>query len=353
MYASRVGADGVYQEKGGGNLNNKKVSVCLPFYNIEPYVSRCLDSVLGNTYQNLEVICVNDGSTDGTSALLHEYAKKDPRVIVIDKENAGLVSARQAAIGIATGDFLSFIDGDDWVHPQFFEVLLTVQEKTGAEAVVCNYASCAEFTEPHEIEADKVPFQVADNLSLLNDWHARTHIWGRIYSRKLSPHTVVPRNINMGEDTAFNLSFLCSEQDACVARVAEALYYYFQREDSIVHTVSHADKIDVALFFVEQYDAIKNTDKYGIVLHEILRNMLTYRYLTSFSGDQNSIRKACRSIYDFCKENWAGSFSAKEKVKYSILYYCPFVYRLFRIITDPTMLDWERAEKKRQQERAE
>ena len=65
----------------------KKISVCLPFYNIEPYVSRCLDSVLDNTYQNLEVICVNDGSTDGTSALLHKYAKEDPRVIVIDPQD--------------------------------------------------------------------------------------------------------------------------------------------------------------------------------------------------------------------------------------------------------------------------
>lgn len=66
--------------------SSKKISVCLPFYNIEPYVMRCLDSVLGNTYQNLEVICVNDGSTDGTSTLLHEYAEKDSRVIVIDQK---------------------------------------------------------------------------------------------------------------------------------------------------------------------------------------------------------------------------------------------------------------------------
>lgn len=66
--------------------SSKKISVCLPFYNIEPYVRRCLDSVLGNTYQNLEVICVNDGSTDGTSSLLHKYAEKDSRVIVIDQK---------------------------------------------------------------------------------------------------------------------------------------------------------------------------------------------------------------------------------------------------------------------------
>ena len=333
-------------------MNNKKVSVCLPFYNIESYVNRCLDSVLGNTYRNLEVICVNDGSTDGTSALLHKYAKKDPRVIVVDKENGGLVSARQAASDIATGDFISFIDGDDWVHPQFFEVLLTVQEKTGAEAVVCNYAACVKFTEPHKIDADRVSFKVSDNLSLLNDWHVRAHLGARIYSRKLSPKIIVPYNINMGEDTAFNLSLLCSKQDVCVARISEALYFYFQREDSIVHTVSHAGKIDVALFFVEQYGAIKDTDKYGIVLHEILKNMLTYRYLMSFSNDQDSIKKTCRSLYGFCKENWSKSLPVKEKMKYSILYYCPFVYRLFRIITDPTMLDWERAEKKRQRKKA-
>lgn len=84
--------------------SSKKISVCLPFYNIEPYVRRCLDSVLGNTYQNLEVICVNDGSTDGTSSLLHEYAEKDSRVIVIDKKTEvlfrreTLLSLRQRAI---------------------------------------------------------------------------------------------------------------------------------------------------------------------------------------------------------------------------------------------------------------
>lgn len=331
----------------------KKISVCLPFYNIEPYVSRCLDSVLDNTYRNLEIICVNDGSTDGTSALLHEYAKKDPRVIVIDNENGGVSFARQAAIDIATGDFLSFVDGDDWVHPQFFETLLTVQEKTGAEAVVCNYATCSVFTESNKIEVDKVSFHVADTSILLDDWHIRTHIWGRLYSRRLLSKIILPPSIKIGEDTAFNLLLFCSKQNTCVARVTEALYFYFQREDSIIHTVPHAGKIDVALFFVEQYTAIKDTDKYGIVLHEILRNMLAYRYLMSFSGDQDSIRKTCRSIYAVCKRNWVSSFPVKEKMKYSILYYCPFVYRLFRIITDPTMLDWERIEKKRQQEKVE
>lgn len=100
---------------------NKRVSVCIPFYNLESYVNRCLDSVLGNTYQSLEVICVNDGSTDRTSKLLHKYAEEDSRVIVIEKENGGLVSARKAAMDVATGEFISFVDGDDWIHHQFLK----------------------------------------------------------------------------------------------------------------------------------------------------------------------------------------------------------------------------------------
>lgn len=331
-------------------MNNKKVSVCIPFYNLEAYAGRCLDSVIGNTYQNLEIICVNDGSTDGTSALLHEYEQKDSRIIVIDKENGGVVSARQVAIAIASGDFIAFIDGDDWVHPQYFEVLMTVQKKSEAEVIICDYVACANFAELHEIQADAVLFKTVSNESLLNDWHARTHIWSRIYSKELLPKITVPHNITMGEDTAFNLLCLCGKQDTRAARVAEALYFYFQRENSIVHTVSHAQKIAVSLFFVEHYNEIRANDKYSIVMHEILKNMLSYRYLMSFSDDWDFVRKTCKSIYTFCKENWEKSFSIKEKVKYSVLYYCPGLYRLFRIVSDPTMRDWERAERKQGQE---
>lgn len=188
--------------------HSKKISVCIPFYNIEPYISRCLDSVLSNTYQNLEVICVNDGSLDGTSALLHAYARKDPRVIVIDKENGGIVSARNAAINVATGDFISFIDGDDWIHHQFFEVLMSVQEREIADVVICGYERCTDIVHGAEIDRD-IASTLADTATLLNDAHARTHIWGRIYAKELIPKQISSPDIVMGEDTAFNLLFLC------------------------------------------------------------------------------------------------------------------------------------------------
>ena len=207
----------------------KKISVCIPFYNIESYVSRCLDSVLGNTYQNLEVICVNDGSSDGTSALLHTYEEKDPRVIGIDKKNGGIVSARNSAIDAATGDFISFIDGDDWIHHQFFEVLMSVQKQTFADAVICGYEKCTDIVQDIEISKEVVS-TLADTAALLNNAHARTHIWGRIYAKELVSKQAGASDIVMGEDTAFNLLFLCRNDQRRVVIIPERLYYYFSEK---------------------------------------------------------------------------------------------------------------------------
>ena len=84
-------------------------------------MSRCLDSVLNNTYRDLEVICINDGSTDKSADILRQYAVKDERIIAINQKNAGVSAARNAGLDMATGDFVAFVDSDDWVHPQYFD----------------------------------------------------------------------------------------------------------------------------------------------------------------------------------------------------------------------------------------
>ena len=105
-----------------GNASDK-ISVIIPVYNTAPYLKRCLDSVLGSTYRNLEVICVNDGSTDESLSILEHYQELDDRIVVITQNNRGLSAARNTGMAQATGAFLSFVDSDDWVHPQMFELL--------------------------------------------------------------------------------------------------------------------------------------------------------------------------------------------------------------------------------------
>ncbi len=116
------------------------ISVILPIYNMESYLARSLDSILGNSYQNLEILCVDDGSTDASLDILRGYAEKDSRIVVITKENGGVSSARNAGLDRMTGEFVTFIDPDDFVHPQYFEFLLrTVRVNSAVNIAICGF----------------------------------------------------------------------------------------------------------------------------------------------------------------------------------------------------------------------
>lgn len=331
--------------------DNEKISVCIPFYNLENYASRCLTSVLNNTYRNLEVICVNDGSSDKTLEILHKYERSDPRLIVIDKPNGGIVSARNTAINAATGDFIAFIDGDDWIHHQYFESLLLVQRKTNADVVVCDYVRCAGQEKESLIDLSQINYQIKPLTCVLDDERTRSLIWGRLFSREIVFPIKGATGISLGEDTIFNLSFLCSKQNLMVAVLYEKLYYYYQREGSLAHVIPHQCRIKVSRFFMDNFNEITGVQEKNVVLHEIARNIASYRYLQMFSPNQAEIRTDCQELHVFCRMHWGRVFPLRDKIKYSIFYHCPGLYRLFRIVTDPTMLDWERAERKRQQER--
>ena len=98
-------------------MNRPVISIIVPVYNVAPFLSRCLDSLVGQTYENLEIICVDDGSTDGSAAILDACAAKDSRIKVIHQENAGVSVARNRGLDAATGEFVTFVDADDWLEP--------------------------------------------------------------------------------------------------------------------------------------------------------------------------------------------------------------------------------------------
>lgn len=113
----------------------RKISVIVPVYNVEAYLARCVDSILAQTYGNLEVILVDDGAKDNSGAICDAYAAKDPRVRVIHKENGGLSSARNAGLDAATGEYIAFLDSDDWITPDAYGHLVEVMEKYGVNLV--------------------------------------------------------------------------------------------------------------------------------------------------------------------------------------------------------------------------
>ena len=115
------------------------ISIIIPIYNVEKYLRRCLDSVLNQTFQDWQAICVNDGSPDNSAAILEEYAKKDSRIVVVSKENGGLSDARNVGMKHATGDYILYLDSDDFIHPQTMEIAYSLAVRDGSDIVSFTY----------------------------------------------------------------------------------------------------------------------------------------------------------------------------------------------------------------------
>lgn len=330
--------------------HRKLVSVIIPVYKTEQYLGRCLDSVLKNTYKELEVICVNDGSPDNSLDVLYSYANKDNRIIVIDQENQGVSAARNAGLDIAKGDFIAFIDSDDWVHPQYFEALLSAQEETGASCVACKPVRTEKT-----IEFKERGSSAGEWLSLrkvIENGDAKRYIWGRIYKKTSLSNIRFSRDLRIGEDTVFNLQVLMQDEKISFYVISDQLYYYFMREDSAVHTIPHKETILMNNKYFELY---KNTQKWEYkkeLLGEIFKKGILYRYLGMYEINKEESEKEYQywidtSLYEMRK---IPGISLKERFIYFMLAKVPLLYRLMRIVTDPTMIQWESEQRKKLKE---
>lgn len=182
---------------------------------------------------------------------MNDLAKTDSRIKIISKENGGVQSARNRALKEVTGDYIAFIDGDDWVHYQYFETLMQAQEETAADVVICDYMTISEPVKDKEINQEEVKKYKVEIAELINDETMKTRIWGRVYSKTIVDSIRIPDNLLMGEDKAYNLLALCCNENIRITLVKEKLYYYYQRNDSIVHTTRHSNLIYATKYLIE------------------------------------------------------------------------------------------------------
>ncbi len=139
-----------------------KISVIIPVYNVEPYIRKCIDSVINQTYINLEIILVDDGSTDNSGKVCDEYATKDKRVKVLHKRNGGVSSAKNAGLKEVTGKYLGFVDSDDWIEPEMYEILYNDLTFNNASFSTVNFFR--EYGSHTEIMAAKEKMELVDGL---------------------------------------------------------------------------------------------------------------------------------------------------------------------------------------------
>jgi glycosyltransferase involved in cell wall biosynthesis len=270
--------------------NNPLISVIIPVYKVEKYINRCIDSVINQTYTNLEIILVDDGSPDNCGKICDEYAQKDSRVVVIHKENGGLSDARNYGIDVARGEYIMFVDSDDWVHPEIVERLYS--------GLILNNSqiSMADYLETDEIQVDISPISSCD-YEVYNPKRFFEEIfwgknamgetaWAKLYKRELFENIRYPVG-KIHEDT-YTTPFLVSKAEK-ITVTREKMYYYYQRDDSIVHDTSKIHCFDryeslacvMELFLKTKYDGVY--EKYLMMFMEGLNK--GYRYYISNSPE--------------------------------------------------------------------
>lgn len=212
------------------------ISVIIPIYNIAPYLPRCLDSIVGQTYKNLEIILVDDGSTDNSLEICQQYADKDSRMRVIHQKNQGLAAARNTGLDNAHGEFITFVDSDDWISPTYHEQLLTRQQQTQADMVSCSYYRVFDtHKKDHPFIHKETPEILSPaELTLLFLEQRNFNAWNKIYRRGWIGETRFNPKCKIAEDLDF--TFQLARKGGKVTHLHKSLYFYYQRSDSLVRT---------------------------------------------------------------------------------------------------------------------
>ncbi len=264
------------------------VSIIVPVYNAEQYLRRCVDSILNQEYTDFELFLVNDGSTDSSGDICEEYGEKDPRVIVIQKENTGVSDSRNQALDRARGKYLQFLDSDDWITPDATRLFVRAAEEYGCDMVISDfYRVVGERLSPKgDIEEEGVLTQeefAAHMMENPADFYYGV-LWNKLYRRDLvEEHNLrMDTNINWCEDFLFNLEYIR------YAKVFYALhapiYYYVKRKGSLASQgISISKTVKMKLNVFEYYN---NFYKHVLEEEDYDKNRLqVYRFFIDAAGD--------------------------------------------------------------------
>ena len=236
---------------------DEKISVIVPVYNVEQYLERCVDSIINQTYKNLEIILVNDGSTDNSGQLCDELAKKDDRIRVIHKKNGGLSDARNKGEESSTGDYIIFIDSDDYIHIDMINSLYIQIKSVGADVSVCGVMNVYSNSETPQCSNTQLVFS-CDREGFLKEYLVGEKIpggiWNKLIKKSISENIKFPFGL-IYEDAYYQYELL----KHCEKYVVNTLpyYYYFHRENSITTRPYSSKDLVYVEIYRRYYELVK------------------------------------------------------------------------------------------------
>jgi len=350
-----------------GNMGNApKITVAITCYNVGKYLARCIESVLAQTYKNLDIILVDDGSRDNSGLICDYYETQDNRIRVVHQNNTGPGEARNLAIDMAEGDYIAFVDGDDYVEPYLYEYLITALLRSGCALSICKYYSNGVDEEidihplTEEMRAGKVSVIDKDELLSLyieesEEYPIRNAVWNKLYKKSLFDEIRLPSQ-KYYEDILVTLKLLGAVESAVY--VDTPLYHYIiDRKDSIMNQGA-CDGIltDQIPAYLKRDEYLKSIGRDDLVNTQ---DYLMYKKLLLLytearrdkSGNKKHIKEELEKRIRNCKDRIDEIYGCRianphERMRMDLFLWHPWAYNLFMDVNEGIILPLRRKIKK-------
>lgn len=315
-----------------------KISIIIPVYNVEKYLATCLDSVINQTYKNLEILLIDDGSTDSSGLICEQYSKKDTRIKTIHKKNGGLSDARNVGISYASGDYISFIDSDDFIDINTFTILDQYIKQYNADIITFNYYDYynKDKISPHLLFNNlkfysQQEFHSTFTKDLFNKYEMNVTAWNKVYKRKIFNNIKFPYG-KLFEDT-FSAIYILNQCNNILV-IPYTLYYYRRRSDSIIgkhiqekkYNIINIDSIEAKVMSAVDFYIFANHNKESTeMLFRVLKNSLDD---ILFSANRNQYKNYELALIYLLKNLYKRP-QLPLKIKFGILKRC-FNIELYR-----------------------
>ncbi len=302
-----------------------KISVIVPVYNVENYIDKCVESIVGQTYQNLEIILIDDGSTDNSGKKCDDWSKKDDRIIVIHKKNGGLSDARNAGLEIATGDYIGFVDSDDWIDREMYEKLYLELSKSNCNIALCEFLETEEDDAQSEKNTARYEFCGRELLEHMFKGklvpYVTYSVWKCLYRKSVIADLTFPKGRDY-EDVLFTTKAFWGQERIVV--LGEKLYYYRIRKESITKRGLDYKHVEDILTYCDGlmsfYKENATKEEVSYLNEAIFWTILSFRYEVFVNDDDASLAVMLK---DYLKKHSIGFSSVERKntkkvVKYVI-----------------------------------
>lgn len=310
------------------------LSIIVPVYKVEAYLETCIDSILAQTFRDFELLLVDDGSPDGCPALCDQAAEKDPHVKVIHQKNGGLSAARNAGLDIARGQWIGFVDSDDFIAPEMYEQLYRRVQQDHTKLALCEYRLVTEAGAPlpsrSAITEDTV-LNREEAMARIDGGHF-TVAWNRLYHRSLFDELRFPvGRLREDEFTVHRIYWQCER----ISVIAQPLYFYVQRAGSIMQTPSIKSKLDLIDAFFDRADFEWENGLRKAACSYYKNVMWRFAEVQEWeltAEQQQWERGMRRKLNDRARRMLRGGCSPAEKVKLWLFLLSPEAYRKAQIL---------------------